>query len=118
MFSGGKDSIALYLALREAGVPNKQIELWHHDIDGREGSRLMDWPCTRAYYGAFARAFGVPIYFSWRAGGLEREMLREQEVTAAVHFETPEGMGQAGGDRGKLGTRRCFPQIAASLRVR
>ncbi|MFV9505445.1 MAG: phosphoadenosine phosphosulfate reductase family protein [Oscillochloridaceae bacterium umkhey_bin13] len=118
MFSGGKDSIAVYLWLREGGVPNERIELWHHEIDGHEGSRLMDWPCTRAYRRAFARAFDVPIFFSWREGGFEREMLREQQDTAPVHFETPDGMGRAGGDSGKCGTRRRFPQVAASLSVR
>jgi len=41
MFSGGKDSAALYLALRDTGVPNTKIELWHHEIDGREGASLV-----------------------------------------------------------------------------
>lgn len=119
MFSGGKDSIASYLALREAGVPNERIELWHHDIDGREGSSLMDWPCTPAYCRAFATAFGVPIFFSWREGGFERELLRDGSATASVIFEQPDGsLGRAGGESGKLGTRRRFPQLAASLQTR
>jgi 3'-phosphoadenosine 5'-phosphosulfate sulfotransferase (PAPS reductase)/FAD synthetase len=119
MFSGGKDSIACYLYLLEAGVPNERIELWHHDIDGREGSHLMDWPCTPAYCRCFAEAFGVPIYFSWREGGFEREMLRHNAPTAAVRFETPDGSsGRAGGESDKLGTRLRFPQVASSLSVR
>lgn len=119
MFSGGKDSIACYLQLRETGVPNEQIELWHHDIDGREGTHLMDWPCTPSYCRRFAEAFGVPIYFSWREGGFEREMLRRNAPTASVRFETPDGsLGRAGGESDKLGTRLRFPQVAASLSVR
>lgn len=47
-FSGGKDSVALVLHLLELGVPAEKIELWHHLVDGREGSALVDWPCTTA----------------------------------------------------------------------
>ena len=35
-FSGGKDSTALVLYLLSIGVPPHKIELWHHEIDGRE----------------------------------------------------------------------------------
>ncbi len=119
MFSGGKDSAAAYLDLREQGVPNERIELWHHDIDGREGSTLMDWPCTPAYCQAFAAAFGVRFFRSWRAGGFARELLREAADTAPVCFEQPDGtLGRAGGDSGKLGTRRRFPQVSANLQTR
>src|SRR5437867_1935751 len=74
-FSGGKDSTAAFLHLLEARMPQERIELWHHEVDGREGSRLMDWPCTPAYCQEFASAFRVPVSFSWREGGFEREML-------------------------------------------
>ena len=117
-FSGGKDSVACVLQLLELGVPAAKIELWHHEIDGREGSTLMDWPCTRGYVTAFARAFGMPLYFSWREGGFEREMLRAGSRTAPVRFETPEGSSTAGGTRGPLGTRRRFPQTSPDLSVR
>lgn len=118
-FSGGKDSIACYLYLLGQGVKPGQIELWHHDVDGREGGHLkMDWPCTRAYVQAFAAHFGSPLYFSWRVGGFEREMLRDHARTAPVRFETPDGIREIGGTSGKLGTRRKFPQTSADLRVR
>ena len=118
-FSGGKDSIAAFLSLRDAGVPREKIELWHHDIDGREGSTLMDWPCIPAYCTAFAAAFGVPLYRSWRVGGFEREMLRDQTPTAPVAFERLDGTtDQAGGESAKVGTRRKFPQQSADLSVR
>ena len=117
-FSGGKDSLACLLHLLEVGVSKDRIELWHHDVDGREGSRLMDWPVTRAYCRAIARAFNLPIYFSWRQGGFEREMLRDGTPTAPTMFETPDGQVHSAGGKGPAGRRRKFPQVAASLSVR
>jgi 3'-phosphoadenosine 5'-phosphosulfate sulfotransferase (PAPS reductase)/FAD synthetase len=118
-FSGGKDSIAALLTLLEAGAPHERIELWHHEIDGREGSCLMDWPCTPAYCRAFAQAFALPLYASWKVGGFERELLRDQAPTAPTAFETPDGSVQvAGGQSQKRGTRRRFPQLSADLSVR
>ncbi len=117
-FSGGKDSMALLLLLLHLGVPRERIELWHHDVDGREGSKLFDWPCTRSYCAAVARAFGVRIYFSWKVGGLEGELLRENAPTAGYRFEMPDGLQTAGGKSNKLGTRRMFPQQAADLSTR
>lgn len=119
-FSGGKDSLACVLHLLEQSVDVSKIELWHHDVDGREGGKLkMDWPVTRDYCRAVAEALGIPIYFSWKVGGFEREMLRENALTAPTRFETPSGeIGQAGGTRGKRNTRRKFPQVSANLSVR
>lgn len=118
-FSGGKDSVACFLHLRDLGVPVSKIELWHHDVDGREGSTLMDWPCTADYCRKFAAAVGVPIYFSWKMGGFEGEMLRKDARTQPTRFETPnDGVVQVGGERGKLGTRLKFPQVGADLRTR
>lgn len=119
MFSGGKDSLACVLHLLELGVPRERIELWHHDVDGREGSDLMDWACTRNYCRQAAKALGIPLYFSWKVGGFEREMLRDGDRTAPIRFELPDGsVGQVGGTGGKLGTRRRFPQVSANLSVR
>lgn len=118
MFSGGKDSIACLLWLISMGVRDR-IELWHHEIDGRGNESFMDWPCTPAYCNAFAKAFGIPIYYSWRHGGFQREMLKTAAKTAPVSFEKPDGtLGQAGGIRGKLSTRRKFPQVTANLQQR
>ncbi len=118
-FSGGKDSLACVLHLLDNGVPKEKIELWHHDVDGREGSTLMDWPITRSYCKAVAKALGIPIYFSWKSGGFEGEMLRENSLTAPTKFETPEeGIIQVGGTRGKQNTRCKFPQVSANLSVR
>ena len=90
-FSGGKDSLAMVLLLLEMGVPKDQIELWHHDIDGREGSALMDWPCTRDYCRKVADALGLKLYFSWKVGVFEGEMLSDLAPTAAYRYEVPGG---------------------------
>jgi len=123
MFSGGKDSTALVLLLLEIGVPKDKIELWHHDIDGH-GRTFMDWECTLVYCMAFASAFGLPIYFSWKDGGFEREMNRQNQLTAPTFFECPTDVPgitvtrSAGGTQGKPGTRRKFPQVSPDLSVR
>lgn len=118
-FSGGKDSLACLLHLFEKGVDPAKIELWHHEIDGREGSQLMDWNCTPDYCRKVAEAFGLPIYFSWKVGGFEREMMRENSLTAPTRFETPEGeVKQVGGVRGKPNTRLKFPMAVADLSKR
>ena len=46
--SGGKDSIAAYLRLLEAGVDKSKIELWHHKID-EENQPFMDWVFMENY---------------------------------------------------------------------
>lgn len=114
--SGGKDSIAAILHLLDLGVDPDKIELHHHDVDGREGSRLFDWPITRSYCRAFAKSFGLKLYFSWKQGGLEREMLRENQLTAPILWERQDGsIMETGGQGGKFGTRRKFPQVTADL---
>lgn len=135
-FSGGKDSTACVLDLLECGVDKNKIELWHHLVDGREGSSLMDWPVTEDYCRKFAGALGLTIFFSWKDGGFEREMLRHQEKTQANHFEHPPyskvvwnsnrreydhniiECGIVGGVRGKDTTREKFPQVSGDLKVR
>jgi 3'-phosphoadenosine 5'-phosphosulfate sulfotransferase (PAPS reductase)/FAD synthetase len=118
VFSGGKDASACVLHLLELGVARDKIELHHHCVDGRVDGGLMDWPVTESYCRAFAKALGVEIYFSWRDGGFEREMLRDESATAAVHFERPDGSIATVGGEGPLGTRQRFPQVSADLSVR
>lgn len=76
LISGGKDSIATYFKLRELGVPKSKIEFWHHDIDGGNPERHMDWRCTQSYMKALADAEGIPLRLSWRKSGS-----RQQENT-------------------------------------
>jgi len=122
-FSGGKDSVACFLTLLELGISVEKIELWHHKIDGAEGSTLMDWPVTDDYCLKFASAFGVPIYYSWKVGGFEGEMLRENKLTNPNKFEYLNDdniieCGLSGGIRGKESTRLKFPQVTANLSQR
>ena len=117
-FSGGKDSTALFLHLLDLGIPKEKIELWHHDIDGG-GKTFMDWEITPDYCREFAKAFGVPLYFSWKEGGIEREMLRDEQLTAPIVFEDENwNLQKTGGTTGKLSTRQKFPQISPDLSVR
>lgn len=139
-FSGGKDSLASLLCLLEEGADPESIELWHHEIDGHEEPGLMDWPVTPAYCEAVAEALKLPIYFSWKEGGFEREMLRENDFTGDVLYEVPEYEAASGngsfreyihdGSPHRLkrraaqrqeryrGTRRRFPQVSSDLSVR
>ena len=117
-FSGGKDSMACFLLLLDLGIPKHKIELWHHCIDGDGTKTLMDWECTEDYCRKFAEVFGVKIYFSWKEGGFEREMKRDNQKTAPMTFETPDGRVTVGGTRGKNSTRRKFPQVSGDLKTR
>lgn len=117
--SGGKDCVAALLTLLDANVDHSKIELHHHSVDGHETPLLFDWSFTEDYCRKLAEAFHLPLYFSWHMGGLEREMLRENQLTAPTRWQNPDGtISQAGGTTGKLGTRRKFPQQSANLTVR
>nr|WP_286241275.1 phosphoadenosine phosphosulfate reductase family protein [Neptuniibacter halophilus] len=118
--SGGKDSVACLLHLIDLGVDMSKVELWHHDVDGREGSSLMDWPFMADYNRQLAAAFELPIYFSWLEGGFEGEMLKENSYSRPHHVETPEGIIVLERDtrRARPGTRMKFPQVGANLQTR
>jgi len=118
--SGGKDSIASLLHLIDEGVDLSIVELWHHDVDGCEGSTLMDWPFMADYNRQLAAAFGLPIYFSWLEGGFEGEMLKQDSYSRPHHVETPDGLITLERDtrRAKPGTRMKFPQVSANLQTR
>jgi 3'-phosphoadenosine 5'-phosphosulfate sulfotransferase (PAPS reductase)/FAD synthetase len=61
----------------------------------------------------------MPIFFSWKVGGFEREMLRDESLTAPTKFEDENHqLVEVGGVNGKPGTRRRFPQVSADLTVR
>ncbi len=119
-FSGGKDSISCVLDVLGAGVDMRKVELWHHEIDGGDTDGMfMDWPCTPAYCEAFAKAMHLPIYFSWRCGGFQREMLRENSQTAPIEFQDEEfNLVRVTSNRSKFSTRNKFPQVTANLQQR
>jgi hypothetical protein len=111
--------MACLLHLLELGVPRERIELWHMLVDGRENKQpFMDWPVTEAYCHAVAQHFELPLRFAWKQGGFLREMLRDQQPTAPIHFELPDGTTATTGGRGPAGTRLKFPQVSADLSVR
>lgn len=115
-FSGGKDSVACVLDLLERGVPASRIHLHHHLVDGQDED-FMDWPCTEAYCRAFATAFGMKITFSFKEGGFEREMLRDNQPTAPTAIPCGDGYKLIGG-KGRCDTRRKFPQVTSNLSQR
>lgn len=117
-FSGGKDSTALLLYLLDNDVPKDKIELWHQEIDGRSAS-FFDWEVTPDYCRKVGDSFGIKVLSQWKEGGFTREMLRENQRTAPVFFETPDGnICRTGGDKGSPSTRRKFPQPSPDLRTR
>lgn len=111
-FSGGKDSVAMVLHLLEIGVNKSQIELHHHDIDGY-GDRVFDWPCTESYCRAFAAHFGLKIIFSYREGGIKREIYRQNEGLQSVWYDGKELKSKPGNS-----TRLKFPAVSKSLQTR
>lgn len=115
-FSGGKDSVAMVLYMLELGIDKKRIELHHHDVDGKTND-LFDWKCTPSYCQAFADAFDLPIIFSWRKGGIKREILRKNEGLQPVLFDSDNGIVELKSRKGDS-TRHKFPAVAADLRTR
>lgn len=120
-FSGGKDSVAMVLHAFNLGIKKEQIELWHHDIDGH-GEELFDWACTPSYCQAFADHFGLPLLFSYRKGGIAREIQRNNETSQDVYFQK-----EASGDfyvaKSKqvekyMRTKNMFPAIKTKLSQR
>jgi 3'-phosphoadenosine 5'-phosphosulfate sulfotransferase (PAPS reductase)/FAD synthetase len=125
-FSGGKDSLASLIRTVELGreqgrdlIAERAIELWHHDVDSPEEGIFMDWPITHDYVRKVGEALGIPVYFSWRVGGFMRELMKQDARSAPVRWQEPGGkIGQSGGIKGKIATRRKFPQVTANLRER
>ena len=89
LLSGGKDSIACYYKLIELGVPKSKIEFWHHDIDGKNPERHMDWRCTQNYVRAFAKAENIPLRVSYRKGGFFKELYRVG-ASEEIEWEDPD----------------------------
>jgi 3'-phosphoadenosine 5'-phosphosulfate sulfotransferase (PAPS reductase)/FAD synthetase len=124
-FSGGKDSIACALYLRELcierGIDLDKIELWHQSVDGEPGKaeRFWDWPCTESYCEAFAKAFGFKLLFQWKDGGYLGELLKVNAPTASSTFQLVDGGTMtAGGEDKRMGTRMAFPAMGSDLSSR
>ncbi len=120
-FSGGKDSIVLVLMLLDMGIDPQRIHLHHHEVDGR-GEELFDWACTTAYCEAFAKAFGLQLFFSYRQGGIMREINRKDEHLQDVFYQK-EPNGEffripSSKEERYRNTRGKFPAVSADLRTR
>jgi len=117
-FSGGKDSVAMVLDLLDQGIEKSRIILHHHEVDGG-GDNLFDWAVTTEYCLAFAKEFGLEILFSYREGGILREIYRQNEGLQDVLYQTEQG-GEYHRLKSKDGnsTRLKFPAVAADLRTR
>jgi len=120
-FSGGKDSIAMYLKLLELGVDPKRIELHHQEVDGK-GEQLFDWKTTTEYCQAFADHFGSPIYYSYRKGGIVNEALKGlsgPELSQDNYWqEEPGGSFTTKSFEGDPDKRMKFPASVADLQAR
>lgn len=117
-YSGGKDSTAQVLHLLEEGIPKNRIILHHHDVDGH-GNNEWDWPCTPSYCEAFARALDIPLLFSYREGGIAREIDREDEGLQDVLYQRePGGEFYRLASRPGSSVRKKFPAVVADLRTR
>lgn len=118
-FSGGKDSVAMVLYLLSLGIDRDRIHLHHHLVDGKNETPIWDWPCTESYCTAFAKAFGLKLFFSYREGGITREIYRQNEGLQPVYFQS-----RMGGRFHKLesnkgsSTRMRFPAVSADLMTR
>src|SRR5574343_27596 len=118
-YSGGKDSNACVLHLREMGVDTSQMELWHQLVDGRDEGQFMDWPCTESYVSAAGLNLGIPVRFQWRDKGFLGEMLRDESPTHGVYYEDGDGkVVYVPPGRLTKGTRKKFPQKSSDLNVR
>ncbi|MAG25582.1 hypothetical protein CMI47_08390 [Candidatus Pacearchaeota archaeon] len=96
-FSGGKDSWAALLWLLEAGAPRDKIEIWHQNVDGEgdDGAvSSMDWPVTREYVAAAAKAMGLPLWTQWRAEGIIGELQRKGRHMYPMYFEDLDERGR------------------------
>lgn len=110
--------MAMVLHLLEIGVPKEQIHLHHHEVDGN-GPNLWDWNCTTSYCIAFAQAMGLNLYFSYRAGGIDAEMCRQNSGLQNVHYQdTPGGEYIVLQSKPGNSTRQRFPAVTASLLTR
>jgi 3'-phosphoadenosine 5'-phosphosulfate sulfotransferase (PAPS reductase)/FAD synthetase len=118
-FSGGKDSIAMVLYLLSLGIKRSRIILHHHLVDGNE-ENLFDWPCTESYCIAFAKAFNLTLLFSYRKGGIAREIYRNNEPKQDIYFQIDQSGPYmiAPSNKKRTNTRLKFPALSPSLMIR
>lgn len=120
-FSGGKDSVAMVLyCLYDLNIPPDRIQLHHHEVDGH-GDNLWDWKCTTSYCEAFAKHFNLELLYSYREGGITREIFRNSESGQDILYQQEQGgvFHRLSTDKEKnISTKLKFPAVAADLKVR
>jgi len=117
-YSGGKDSTAIVLDVIERGFKDK-IQLHHNLVDGID-DHFFDWKVTKSYCEKFAQHMNLPLYFSYREGGMRKEICKENARTAPMFFQyiKDNSWGKSGGIKGSINTQRQFPQISKNMSTR
>ncbi|RCW41612.1 hypothetical protein [Paenibacillus prosopidis] len=115
--SGGADSMGCLFWLKKEGLDFSKLEIWHQAVDGKgeDYNEFWDWPVTEAYCEAVAEAFGVPIYYQWREGGLYGELMRENRLAGDVLYMDKGNIVRLETKKGKHSTRKRFPAQSADL---
>lgn len=117
-FSGGKDSIAMVLTLLERGIAKERIVLHHQNVDG-ESRAWFDWPITRSYCQAFARAFGLTYLEQYRAGGIMGEATKENAQSGGTYYQEEQGGAFLHLEsKAKVGTRLKYPMVCGDMQKR
>ncbi|TAJ13031.1 hypothetical protein DMA11_10215 [Marinilabiliaceae bacterium JC017] len=118
--SGGKDSSACLLFLKENNVPIEKVSMWHQAIDGMGSTKknFFDWPSTKGYVQSFADEFGYALDYQWRAYGFFGEMFRENSRTNDVYYTYDDSVCRLATKGGKNSTRLKWPAKTASLSQR
>lgn len=113
--SGGKDSLACAIWLKQQGIDMGKVEFWHQSVDGMGADRqpYFDWPFTEGYNRALAQEFGVRLAWQWRAGGLRQEMYKENAKSGNEWHQYDDGVPVEFMSKTKPKTRRKFPAKSA-----
>jgi 3'-phosphoadenosine 5'-phosphosulfate sulfotransferase (PAPS reductase)/FAD synthetase len=118
--SGGKDSTACALLMKEYNIPVKKVWLWHQAIDGKENTHtpFFDWPSTEGYITSFSNHMNMLLDFQWRAYGFHGEMFRKESRTNDVYFTHSGSTLHLPTKGGKESTRLKWPAKSSNLNIR
>ncbi len=119
-YSGGKDSSACALLMKEYNIPVEKVWLWHQAIDGREDTHVpfFDWPSTEGYTKSFSDHMKMKLDFQWRSWGFQGEMFRKNRKSHGVNFTCNGNTIHLKTKGGKNSTRLKWPAKTADLRTR
>lgn len=119
-YSGGKDSTACALLMKEYGIPVEKVWLWHQCVDGRGDTsvKFFDWPSTEGYVTKFSELVGMKLDFQWRHYGFYGELTRQDSLSNDVSFTRNGETTHLPTVGGKASTRLKWPAKTASLNTR